>query len=284
MVGPKLNKTMKVLVYGLNFTPRSGLQGGIRTKCALWLASRGHRVKVITGYPSLSGLEDSAALQQQALWTEQRDGVRDHPLPALHPFQPDLEGAPRPLLLVRDVERPSCNLACAQISARTWCSRSRRSLLVAPCSRSGGAADRRALVAAHPGPSRSRLRSSSASPRATDCAAARSLSSARCSQRFDRVSTISAKMIDRLVSKRVPRARTVEFRNWVDTSLIKPQDRVGSFRSDLGLAPETIVALYSGGMALKQGLGTLVDAARLLENSGPRSPWCSAATAPPATI
>jgi colanic acid biosynthesis glycosyl transferase WcaI len=87
--------------------------------------------------------------------------------------------------------------------------------------------------------------------------------------RFDRVSTISAKMIDRLVSKRVPRARTVEFRNWVDTSLIKPQDRVSSFRKELGLAPETIVALYSGSMALKQGLGTLVDAARLLESERP---------------
>lgn len=78
---------------------------------------------------------------------------------------------------------------------------------------------------------------------------------------FDRVSTISPQMICRLEQKGVPSDRVREVRNWADTSVIAPGDRLTTIRASLGLKPTDIVALYSGAMSNKQGLELVVDAA-----------------------
>jgi colanic acid biosynthesis glycosyl transferase WcaI len=84
--------------------------------------------------------------------------------------------------------------------------------------------------------------------------------------RIDRVSTISACMLDRLSSKGVHASRRVFFPNWVDTTAIYPLPGPSPLRRELGIAEETIVALYSGSMGKKQGLDLLEDAARRLSN------------------
>ena len=82
-------------------------------------------------------------------------------------------------------------------------------------------------------------------------------------RRFDRVTTISARMVDRLLAKRVSRTRASLFPNWVDLEDIRPlaakRERAGS--------DETVV-LYSGNMGVKQGLETLIRAAELLRDAG----------------
>ena len=85
--------------------------------------------------------------------------------------------------------------------------------------------------------------------------------------RFDRVSTISPKMMARLEHKQVVPNRILELRNWVDTTLIRPQDGAPSWRAELAIPPRSIVALYSGTMAMKQGLDTVIEAARRLDGS-----------------
>ena len=82
-------------------------------------------------------------------------------------------------------------------------------------------------------------------------------------RRFDRVTTISAQMLDRLVAKHVPKTRAALFPNWVDLERIRPlaADRK---RATSG---ETVV-LYSGNMGLKQGLETVIRAAELLRDAG----------------
>ncbi|MDF9393273.1 MULTISPECIES: glycosyltransferase WbuB [Methylococcus] len=82
-------------------------------------------------------------------------------------------------------------------------------------------------------------------------------------RRFDRVSTISDKMIQRLSDKGI--AEGVLFPNWVDTDRIVPLSVSSPFRCELGIADTDVVALYSGNMGRKQGLELLGDAARLLE-------------------
>jgi colanic acid biosynthesis glycosyl transferase WcaI len=76
-------------------------------------------------------------------------------------------------------------------------------------------------------------------------------------RRFDTVSTISGRMLERVHQKGVPDERSFLFPNWVDTSSIYP-------------LPEShggkIVALYSGTTGAKQGLDLLIDAARLLQD------------------
>jgi colanic acid biosynthesis glycosyl transferase WcaI len=81
-------------------------------------------------------------------------------------------------------------------------------------------------------------------------------------RRFDRVSTISENMLNRLAAKGVTDG--VLFRNWVDTQTIFPLTVPSSFRAELGIANDAIVSLYSGNMGRKQGLEILADAARTL--------------------
>jgi colanic acid biosynthesis glycosyl transferase WcaI len=86
-------------------------------------------------------------------------------------------------------------------------------------------------------------------------------------QRFDRVTTISEQMRRRLSAKHVSHARLQLFPNWVDLERIRPlPQRSGStlYRYD------DIVVLYSGNMGKKQGLETLLEAARILLAAGER--------------
>jgi colanic acid biosynthesis glycosyl transferase WcaI len=82
---------------------------------------------------------------------------------------------------------------------------------------------------------------------------------------FDRVSTISARMLERAAAKGVRADRLVSLPNWADIDAIRPLDGPSPYRRELGLAPDAIVALYSGNMGSKQGLEVLAEVARLLQ-------------------
>lgn len=84
---------------------------------------------------------------------------------------------------------------------------------------------------------------------------------------FDRVSTISEKMMAQLPRKGVRQECAVLFPNWVDCTDIHPLTGPSRMRAELGIAPETCVALYSGNMGQKQGLEIVVDAANALRNN-----------------
>ena len=84
-------------------------------------------------------------------------------------------------------------------------------------------------------------------------------------RRFDRVSAISTRMVERLVAKGVPAAHTALFPNWVDTRAIFPLPAASPYRAQLGIPESKIVALYSGNMGEKQGLEILIDVARRLQ-------------------
>lgn len=84
---------------------------------------------------------------------------------------------------------------------------------------------------------------------------------------FDRVSTISPKMMERLSVKGIPPEKTLLFPNWVDTELIYPLAEPSCFRGELGLDDDAFVALYAGNMGEKQGLDLLVEVARELNGN-----------------
>ncbi len=83
-------------------------------------------------------------------------------------------------------------------------------------------------------------------------------------RKFNRVSAISDRMVERLPSKGVDPIRTVLFPNWVNASEIYPLSVANSLRKELGVSETAIVALYSGNMGLKQGLNLLIEASRQL--------------------
>jgi colanic acid biosynthesis glycosyl transferase WcaI len=85
-------------------------------------------------------------------------------------------------------------------------------------------------------------------------------------RRFDRVSTISERMLEQLAEKRVEAPRSFFFPNWVDTETIHPLCYPSSFRTELHIGQNMIVALYAGNMGEKQGLEIVVEVARALSN------------------
>ncbi len=85
-------------------------------------------------------------------------------------------------------------------------------------------------------------------------------------RRFDQISTISPRMMERLDKKGVTRERQVFLPNWVNTNEIYPLDHASAFRKDIGIPQHGVVALYSGNMGQKQGLDIVIKAARCLEN------------------
>lgn len=85
---------------------------------------------------------------------------------------------------------------------------------------------------------------------------------------FDRVSTISPRMIEKLSSKGVDSRRIVSFPNWVDCDLMRPLPADEIDRAKFGLPKDKILAVYSGNIGAKQGLEVIVEAAeRLWDNA-----------------
>ena len=90
----------------------------------------------------------------------------------------------------------------------------------------------------------------------------------RCLLRlFDKVTTISQRMIDRALSKGLDADKVALFPNWVDLShfAYAADDHNPAYRAELGIPADAIVALYSGNMGNKQGLEVLAQAASLCD-------------------
>lgn len=81
---------------------------------------------------------------------------------------------------------------------------------------------------------------------------------------FDRVSTISGKMLEKLIAKGVAPEATSYFPNWVDLNQIFPLEQESGMRSELSIPTGRFVALYSGNMGEKQGLEIVLEAASKL--------------------
>jgi colanic acid biosynthesis glycosyl transferase WcaI len=85
-------------------------------------------------------------------------------------------------------------------------------------------------------------------------------------RRFDTVSTISGRMVERLLTKGVLPERTRYFPNWVDISRTRHGPAKRAYRAQLGIPDDAVVALFSGSLGGKQGLMVIPEAASLLRS------------------
>ena len=81
---------------------------------------------------------------------------------------------------------------------------------------------------------------------------------------FDRVSTISRRMLRQLDAKGVSVEHRELLPNWVDLDQVTPGDRSPALRRMLSIGEHQKVCLFSGTLNRKQGLGAVIDAARLV--------------------
>jgi len=86
-------------------------------------------------------------------------------------------------------------------------------------------------------------------------------------RRFDRVSSISPSMVERLKLKGVKASNTLLFPNWSEISRFKDAKKQQSFLEKLGITVDKKVLLYSGNLGEKQGLEDVIDAADRLKDN-----------------
>lgn len=81
-------------------------------------------------------------------------------------------------------------------------------------------------------------------------------------EKFDRVSTISNAMMERIRQKGVSSDKVGLFPNWVDCGALRPLERGDSMRAEWGIPNDTKVVLYAGNIGKKQGLELLFPVAQ----------------------
>jgi len=251
----------RILLYGLNFAPEQTGIGKYTGEMAQWLANAGHDVRIVTAppyYPDWSvGSGYSGARYSRETW----NGVRVDRAPLWVPKSPggkkrllhlaSFAASSLPLLIKNVAWRPHLvwtvapALACAP-GAALFARMSGAVSWLHVQDFEVDAAFQMGMLQGH------HVRAGAWS---TERAVMRA---------FDRVSSISHRMVARLGEKGVLSRRAVFFPNWVDTESIQPGARVNSYRQQLGIPGEAFVALYSGTMGAKQGLEVLAEAAHLL--------------------
>jgi colanic acid biosynthesis glycosyl transferase WcaI len=83
-------------------------------------------------------------------------------------------------------------------------------------------------------------------------------------EKVNQISVIADGFVDKLVEVGIPNNKIAYIPNWVDTNFIKPLSKTNnSFRIKYQLEDKFVV-LYSGNIALTQGLETVIKAAKLL--------------------
>ncbi|HEY9447160.1 MAG TPA: glycosyltransferase WbuB [Burkholderiales bacterium] len=252
---------LRILVHGINYAPELTGIGKYTGELCDWLAQRGHAVRVITAPPYYPEWRVQRGYTAFSYRRERRNGVLVQRCPLLMPRKPT--GARR----VAHLASFAVSSAPLVVAACWW--RPDIVLAVEPtmlCAPSAWLAARLARAKAwlhvqdfelDAALSLGLLPHKLARPA---YALERGLMGA-----FDRVSTISEKMMERLAAKGVGEARSVLFPNWVDCTEIHPLTGPSRMRADLGIPPSVCVALYSGNMGEKQGLELLVAAADELQ-------------------
>ena len=252
---------MRILVYSANFAPEPTGIGKYSGEMASWLAEKGHSVRVVAAPPYYPAWKVDPAYAWPPYRREQWKGVDIWRAPLWVPKAPG--GAARVLHLL------SFAISSFPLMIRQVFWRPDVVVTVAPafmCAPAG-------LLTARLSGAQSWLHLQDFE---VDLAFRMGLLKGKFLQRlvlrmergilrrFDSVSSISARMVELLLSKGVPVKNTRYFPNWVDIAHVKPSATGVRYREQLNISPEATVVLFSGSLGGKQGLMVIPEAAKLL--------------------
>lgn len=252
---------MRIVLYSCNYAPEPTGIGKYSGELAAWLAAAGHEVRVVSAPPYYPEWRVARDYKGSGFHREFRDGVSVWRAPLWVPEKP---GGLSRLLHLTTFAVTSLPLMLCQV---LW--RPQVVITVAP-----------AFVCAPGGWLTARLCGAKAWLHVQDfevdvafrlgllkgdwLAAAVRRVERMVLRRFDRVSSISSRMLAHAYAKGVRARNLVLLVNWVSVKEVRPQQRGSSYRAELGIAADAVVALYSGSLAGKQGLMVLPEAARRL--------------------
>jgi colanic acid biosynthesis glycosyl transferase WcaI len=253
---------MRILIYGLNFTPDLIGVGKYTGEMSAWLAEEGHEIRVITAPPYYPAWKVQSGYSYWRYSSEKVMGAQVYRCPLWVPGKPSgikrlvhlisFAASSFPVLLLQAIWRPNIIFVVAP------------TLLCAPAG----------WVTSKITQAKSWLHVQDFE---FDIALGLGIVKASIFHaivlrierflltRFDRVSTISERMLQRLKGKGVAESKCVLFPNWVDTRFIFPSGCGSSMREEYGIPSTAIVALYAGNIGEKQGLEIIMEAARQLK-------------------
>jgi colanic acid biosynthesis glycosyl transferase WcaI len=255
---------MRILIHGLNFAPELTGIGKYTGELAVYLADQGHQVRVVTSPPYYPQWRIAAGYSGWSYRKEQWQGMEVYRCPLWVPRKPS--GIKRilylgsfalfslPVILAQVRWKPALLINIAPAIASTpfsWLA-ARLAGSKAWLHIQDFELDTAANLKMLPGLGLTTRLSQNIE--------------ASCLKGFDRVSTISQRMLERLWQKGVPADKSFLLPNWVDIRTIYPLAKPSSLRADWGIPPDRILVLYAGNMGQKQGLETLLDAARQLSD------------------
>ena len=254
---------MKIFIVGLNYSPELTGIGKYTGELAPWLARRGHLVKVITSPPYYPEWRIHPGFKNR--WTqESTDGVTVYRCPLFVPSEVTT--------MKRILHLLSFSLSLVIRFISLWREKPDVVLLVVPTlfcapvvwlySRWVGA---RSIIHIQDFEVDAMFGLGIVSTKKTE----KSFTIKRfimhieswILRRFDRVSTISFKMLDHAVQKGVERDRLFIFPNWTDTLFVHPAVDRSKFRNIWDIAKSDKIVLYSGNIGVKQGLELVLDVA-----------------------
>lgn len=250
---------MKILIYGLNYAPELTGAGKYTGEMAVWLAARGHEVRVVTAPPYYPAWHIDRRYSGRRYKVEPASGrvpkvyrcplwVPAHPRGTTRMFHlSSFALSSIPMMVIQALWRPKivftveptffaapvALISAALSGAVSWLHI--QDLEV-------DAAFRLKLL---PADGYLQKVAKRLERFFTGC--------------FSRVSSISHKMVERISEQNPMQNNAVLFPNWSDLEAIRPalREESNSFREEHGLT-EKIVFLYSGSMGAKQGLEALV--------------------------
>jgi colanic acid biosynthesis glycosyl transferase WcaI len=256
-------KRMRILIYSANFAPEPTGVGKYSGEMAAWLVGEGHEVRVIAAPPYYPAWKIARGYRWPLYRRETISGADVRRAPLWVPKSPG--GIKRSLHLL-SFALTSFPLILMQLP---W--RPEVVITVAPafmCAPAG-------LLAATLTGAKSWLHLQDFE---IDVAFRMGLLKGKLLQRvalrmeswllrrFDTVSTISSRMMERLLMKGVAAGRICYFPNWVDVSRAGSRRSRQSYRAELGIPEGATVALFSGSLGGKQGLMVIPAAASLLQS------------------
>lgn len=252
---------MKILLYGINYSPELTGIGKYSGEMARWLAADGHEVRVITAPPYYPEWRVHAGYSFWRYRCEQDGGVSVLRCPLYVPA--------RPSALTRLLHLISFSLSSLLPVLMHLLWRPQLVVLVVPtlfCAP-------QALLLAQLAGAKSVLHVQDYEVDAlfglgfVKGGRLRRLAFAleRLTLRaFTRVSTISSGMLQRAREKGVPEERLYFFPNWSETARFRGVARSSVLLQRLGVDPSKRVLLYSGNIGQKQGLEVVIEAAARL--------------------
>jgi colanic acid biosynthesis glycosyl transferase WcaI len=256
---------MRLLVYGVNYAPELTGTGKYTAEMAEALAARGHDVRVVTAPPYYPEWRVAEGWSSWRYRRETRSGVKVWRAPLWVPARPS--GTTRLLHLALFALSSAVPMALQMRWRPDVVMVVAPTLLCAPV----------ALAVARAVGGKTWLHvqdfevdaafSLGLLDNARVARIARAIERALLT-RFDVVSSISTKMVERLQTLGVEELKVFYAQNWVDVETIRPLDRISDYRRELSLPDDAKVVLYAGNMGKKQGLEHLAAAAALLVERG----------------